>query len=116
VRLLQVSMVHVYLSRPFVPGWSLVEAMAAGCAVVASGVAPVAEVTGGTARLLADDTPATLATTVTDLLGDADARGAMGTAARMRAVATYDLNGISLPAQRAWLDRLAGGPAARVAA
>jgi glycosyltransferase involved in cell wall biosynthesis len=116
VRLLQVSMVHVYLSRPFVPGWSLVEAMAAGCAVVASGVAPVAEVTGGTARLLADDTPDTLAATVTDLLGDADARGAMGTAARMRAVATYDLNGISLPAQRAWLDRLAGGTAARVAA
>jgi glycosyltransferase involved in cell wall biosynthesis len=116
VRLLQVSMVHVYLSRPFVPGWSLVEAMAAGCAIVASGVAPVAEVTGGTARLLADDTPATLAATVTALLGDADARDAMGTAARMRAVATYDLNGISLPAQRAWIDRLAGGTTARVAA
>jgi glycosyltransferase involved in cell wall biosynthesis len=116
VRLLLVSMVHVYLSRPFVPGWSLVEAMAAGCSVVASGVAPVEEVTGGTARLLPDDRPGTLAAAVADLLGDTDARAAMGGAARARAVATYDLTAISLPAQRAWLDRLAGGTAARAAA
>ena len=116
VRLLQVSMVHVYLSRPFVPGWSLVEAMAAGCAIIASNVAPVAEVTGGTARLLPDDTPGTLAASLTDLLGDAEARKTMGEEARARAVAAYDLTGISLPAQQAWLARLAGDPAARAAA
>jgi len=116
VRLLQVSMVHVYLSRAFVPGWSLVEAMAAGCAVVASKVEPVQEVTGGTARLLLDDAPATLAATVADLLGDPDARAAMATAARARVIATYDLATISLPAQRVWLNRLAVGDVTRLAA
>jgi glycosyltransferase involved in cell wall biosynthesis len=108
VRLLQVSMVHVYLSRPFVPGWSLVEAMAAGCAVVASDVAPVAEVLGGTGRLLPDGSPAALAVAVAALLDATDDRAAMGRAARARAVATYDLATVTLPAQRGWLSRLTG--------
>jgi glycosyltransferase involved in cell wall biosynthesis len=107
IRLLQVSAVHIYLSRPFVPGWSLVEAMAAGCAVVASNVAPVAEVLNGTGQLLPDATPETLAAEVAALLARPDTRQAMGQAARARAVTTYDLATISLPAQRAWLAQLA---------
>lgn len=43
-QLLRCSTVHVYLSRPFVLSWSMLEAMACGCLLVASDTEPVREV------------------------------------------------------------------------
>ncbi|MBG9388190.1 glycosyltransferase family 4 protein [Caenimonas aquaedulcis] len=44
VKVLQVSRVHVYLTYPFILSWSMLEAMSAGCLVLASGTPPVEEV------------------------------------------------------------------------
>jgi glycosyltransferase involved in cell wall biosynthesis len=43
LRMLQRSDAHVYLTYPFVASWSLREALAVGCAIVAADVEPVAE-------------------------------------------------------------------------
>lgn len=44
LKVLQVSAVHVYMTYPFVLSWSCLEAMSAGCLMVASDTAPVREV------------------------------------------------------------------------
>lgn len=109
VLLLQLSTVHVYLTYPFVLSWSLLEAMSAGCAIVASDTAPVREairhdVTG----LLVDffDIQGWV-DNVVGLLHDRDKREQLGAAARQYAIEHYDLNTICLPRQLEWVGRLA---------
>jgi glycosyltransferase involved in cell wall biosynthesis len=91
IALLQVSWVHVYLSYPFVLSWSLLEAMACGCAIVGSLGMPLEEVihNGVHGLLVPMNDPAALAHRVSVLLADADLRRQLGAAARQRAL-EYD--------------------------
>lgn len=53
--LLRSSAAHVYLTAPFATSWSLLEAMATGCAIVASDTGPVSEfIDDGEQGLLVD--------------------------------------------------------------
>lgn len=55
LQVIQASSVHVYLTRPFVLSWSMIEALSTGCLVVASDTDPVKEVIqDGVNGLLAD--------------------------------------------------------------
>jgi glycosyltransferase involved in cell wall biosynthesis len=44
LQVLRTSSVHVYLTRPFVLSWSMLEAMSTGCLIIASNTHPVTEV------------------------------------------------------------------------
>ena len=111
VPLLQLSTVHVYLTYPFVLSWSLLEAMSAGCAIVASDTQPLHEAIedGRTGRLVNFFDPNALAERVCELLEDEPQRKRLGEQARARAQADYDLRRVCLPRQLQWVDELAGG-------
>lgn len=109
VALLQLSTVHVYLTYPFVLSWSLLEAMSAGCAIVASDTQPLREAirhneTGRLANFF--DIPG-LAAEVCGLLEQPAERVRLGANARAFARANVDLKTICLPRQLAWVKGLA---------
>jgi len=108
--LLQLSACHVYLTYPFVMSWSLLEAMACGCAVVGSDTAPVREVIRhGENGLLVDFfSPADLASAVAELLRDRDRAAAFGAEARRKVVRNYDRN-VCVQRQLALMDLVASG-------
>lgn len=109
LQLLQVSAVHVYLTYPFVLSWSLLEAMSAGCAVVASRTAPVLEVIedGKQGRLFDFFDTDALVAQVSHVLNDARASAVLRQQARERVVSHYDLHSICLPQ---WLKILTLNP------
>uniref|UniRef100_I2Q2J9 Glycosyltransferase n=1 Tax=Desulfovibrio sp. U5L TaxID=596152 RepID=I2Q2J9_9BACT len=110
VPLLQLSTVHAYLTYPLVLSASLLEAMSAGCAIVASDTPPLREAVrhDETGRLVGFFDVAGLAGAVCALLGDPAARQRLGENARRFAQAHYDLRTRCLPGQVAWVEGLAG--------
>ena len=108
LKVLQVSRCHVYLTYPFVLGWSCVEALSAGCTVVGSDTEPVREVIrDGETGLLTDFFDAkALAKRAVAVLASPEKYKHLGTAARETIVAKYDLESRCLPAQLALVKSL----------
>ena len=110
--LLAASDLHVYLTAPFVPSWSLFNALACGCVVLGSDVAPVREViTDGVDGLLAPlfDADAQLDAALR-VLDDPAAFGPVRASARARVEAAYGLDA-SVPALKDYFERVvARGP------
>ena len=94
---LQLSAVHVYLTYQFVLSWSLIEALAVGCLVVASRTPPVEEIiSDGENGYLFDffDVDG-LADRVGEVLKQTEAHHHISANARASVVARYDLKGIA---------------------
>jgi glycosyltransferase involved in cell wall biosynthesis len=108
-RLLQASSVHVYLSVPFVLSWSLLEAMACGCLIVASAGPPVSEaIEPDRQGLLVDFFSHTaLAEAIERALDDPGRMAALREAARRRIEDRFALSRL-LPRQLALLQEMAG--------
>jgi glycosyltransferase involved in cell wall biosynthesis len=106
--MLRISSAHIYLTYPFVLSWGMLEAMAAGCCIVASRTPPVEEVIrDGENGYLVDffDTDA-IADRVGDALRHPERHEAVRAGARRTAVERYDLATVCLPAYLGLFNRL----------
>jgi len=105
ISLLQLSTVHVYLTYPFVLSWSLLEAMSAACAIVASNTKPLHEaiVHDYTGRLVDFFSPTELRDEVVRLLEQPLERTRLGNGARILARQHFDLKTVCLPKQIEWV-------------
>lgn len=72
---------------------TVIQALAVGVPVVATRVGGIPDIVGGDAGILVEPDPAAVATAVTHLLGDADARARMGAAGRRRFQESFEAVG-----------------------
>lgn len=106
VDLLHVSRCHTYLTYPFVLSWSLMEAMAADCQIIASDTAPVREMIqdGVHGRLVPFPDSTALAQALLRALAPDPQAASLGAAARAHILARYDLHLHCLPRQIEWIE------------
>lgn len=106
INLMQVSMVHAYLTYPFVLSWSMLEAMSCGAHVVGSRTPPVEEVIGdGKNGTLVDffDIDG-WSETIVEGLAHPKKFTRIREAARQTVVKHYDLKSVCLPQQVALVE------------
>lgn len=110
LQVLQASSVHVYLTIPFVLSWSMMEAMSTGCAIVASDVAPVHEISNKDAeplKLTNIKDPSAIAASITDTLNHRANAKKMGQSARDVILENYGAGDLYRK-KAEWLTELAG--------
>ena len=110
-RVIQRSWVHVYWTVPFILSWSLMEAMASGCCIIASATPPVEEVitSGNQGQLVDFFDPDALAQQADHLLQSQEKRQRLGKAARELILeGGYDLQN-SLKQQVRLIDQVVRG-------
>jgi glycosyltransferase involved in cell wall biosynthesis len=110
--LLCLSDLHIYLTAPFVPSWSLLNALACGCVVLGSDVAPVREViepgrTGLVTPLFDLEAQTEMALRVLD---DPAAHAPLGAAGRRLVEQRYSLD-VCVPDLKDYFTRMAQRPA-----
>ncbi|MBD2359060.1 glycosyltransferase [Tolypothrix sp. FACHB-123] len=93
LKVIQASSVHVYLTRPFVLSWSMIEAMSTGCLVLGSDTAPVTEIIrDGENGLLVDFfSPQKIADRIDEVLDHPTKMAQLRVNARKTALERYDL-------------------------
>ena len=109
LKVLQVSACHVYLTYPFVLGWSCIEAMSTGALVVGSATPPVEEAIAHESNGLLVDffDVAALAAQVSGCLAEPARYAPLRAAARRTAIERYDLATVCLPQQVRLVEELA---------
>ena len=114
VAVMRASDAHVYLTVPFVLSWSLLDAMACGCLLVASDTAPVREFVedGVTGLLVPPHDPVALAARIETALAGGGAGRRMRERARAKIVGSFDAQRVIWPKKRAWLEATVASPGA----
>lgn len=108
LQVLQVSRVHAYLTYPFILSWSLLEAMAMGCLVVASQTPPVEEVIedGHNGLLVPFHWPQVLAGQVVDAMANPERHAHVSAMARETVRERFDFQTVVLPRHLQLLQQL----------
>jgi glycosyltransferase involved in cell wall biosynthesis len=115
VALLRVSRAHAYLTYPFVLSWSLLEALALECAVVASDTAPVREIIqdGHNGLLTPFFEPDALADKLVAILSEPDKFLDIRKQARITVTKHYSFEGSAFPQYRKLISDLISKPSHR---
>ncbi len=108
LQVLRITTVHAYFTYPFILSWSLLEAMALGCLVVASKTPPVEEVIehDQNGLLVPFHSPHVFAGQVVKLMADPFAYSHLSTNARNSVRERFDFQTAVLPRHLALLEQL----------
>ncbi|MBD1938825.1 glycosyltransferase family 4 protein [Microcoleus sp. FACHB-68] len=110
LKVIQASSAHVYLTRPFVLSWSMIESMSTGCLVIGSDTAPVKEVIrDGENGLLVDFfSPKQIADRIDEVMDHPTRMAELRVKARQTALERYALKDM-LPRQLQLIKDVASG-------